>query len=164
MYDLDSHKAMEKFLRFLVPFAVLGALLAGCQPEEEKDPNGVAFSGEPDERLFGSWKSTTADSTYTFNEDGTFTLKGSVTNQGNVIPVDTGGEWKVDGDKVLVKGENGFVAPYTLKVEGDTITMISTGSTKNELVLERVGGEAPAEPEGDEKTEGEPDAEPEEAK
>ncbi len=129
---------------------ILVGLLAlssfGCTPEEEQtgDPDKGVLTGEVDKTLAGAYKSGDGMA-YTFSEDGSFTLKGQVSTPGGMVDRESKGEWRVDGDKLMIKDAQGYVVPYVLKKEGSTLKLTMTGTMKSETTLTPIADESPAE-------------------
>lgn len=125
------------------PFAysLLAALaLAGCasSSDEVAIPNDMPkFEGKPDAKLVGKWKVEGKDSNYDLQEDGTFSHKGKVSYQGNVMENNFEGEWAVHNGLFLIKDRNGAVSDYTYEIDADTLTLTSVGTMKTKTVLKR---------------------------
>lgn len=124
----------------IVALTVIASILSfGCAPSdetvEEKPP--VVFQGKADPRFFGSWKADGSGSIYTFNEDGSYKLSGRVKTQGGSFDNNSAGSWLVDGEKLLIKDQNGNVVPYAVELKGKTLSLSLTGSLKNKTVLNK---------------------------
>jgi|GEM_PF-1913544 len=136
---------MMKRLNFLtLPLAV--ALLVGfgvtaCAPSDEDAAGAetpvVTMAGKPEPKLTGTWVTANGQSTYRMKDDGSFHLKSKITNAGGVINSESDGQWSANEDKLYFKGASGFVAEYGFKLDGAKLTMVSTGSAKNETVLNK---------------------------
>ncbi|MCG9895256.1 MAG: hypothetical protein MH204_07265 [Fimbriimonadaceae bacterium] len=125
-------------LRILPLFICLAAgLAAGCMSEEAApaDPDKGTLTGSVDKSLAGQYK-TQAGMNYTLNEDGSFLMKGQVQTPGGMIDRETKGEWRVDGDKLMIKDAQGYVVPYAMTKESNgTIKLVMTGRMKAETIL-----------------------------
>lgn len=128
-----------KLFNILPLIIVAFALGFGCAPSdetvEEKPP--VVFQGKMDSRFYGSWKADASGSIYTFNEDGSYKLSGKVKTQGGSFDNNSSGSWLVDGEKLLIKDQNGNVVPYAVELKGKTLSLSLTGSLKNKTVLNK---------------------------
>ena len=118
-------------------------VVSGCAPATDElvpaDKPAVAFKGEADKKFVGVWKSTTVDSTYKLSADGAYQLHSRVKMPGGpgMIDADSAGEWRLDGDKLLFKDAQGNVVPYEYKLDGDNLSLISTGKMKNKTELKK---------------------------
>ena len=122
------------------PTIFLACLLAfplvGCEPTEEMppEPNKGPLTGEVDKELAGAYKANDG-MTYDFKEDGSFTLKGQISTPKGMVDRESKGEWRVDGDKLMIKDAQGYVVPYILKKEGGNLNLTMTGKMKAETKL-----------------------------
>jgi hypothetical protein len=115
---------------------LLALPLVGCEPTEEApaEPNKGPITGEIDKELAGAYKANDG-MTYEFGEDGSFTLKGQVSTPKGMVDRESKGEWRVDGDKLMIKDAQGYVVPYLLEKEGGNLNLTMTGKMKAETKL-----------------------------
>lgn len=124
-------------------FAVLTLVCQmGCQtgsPVEEAvdDRPRIEFSGNPDPRVAGAYKTKDGVMTYDFREDGTYRTKGRVTTTGGVFDRETTGEWRIDGSRFLMRDANGNVTAYDFNRKPKELKLTQHGSMKRETVLIR---------------------------
>ncbi len=113
--------------------------LGGCQSGgevEEFDPGSVKLEGTPDPKFVGTWENEKGAS-YIFREDGSYSLRNSVKTQQGGFEVKVDAEWRMNGDKLLMEDSSKLVVPYSFKLEGATLTLTSTGTSKMETVLKK---------------------------
>lgn len=114
--------------------ALTALTVGGCrQADEGLDPNPptVAFEGAPLADLVGKWK--TPSSTYTLNDDGTYRLQGQVSSPGGNVELDSAGEWRVSGDRLLFRDDKGVVSAYTFERDGTVLKLHPTGNPNREI-------------------------------
>ena len=122
--------------------SVVLCFVVGCGPKDEEitstTANTVAFEGPPDAKYAGTWKSSNGVSTYIFVADGTYKMDSMIVVRGQKpFPSHAEGQWKVSGDRMLMKDKAGNVVPYALEFKNDELKLTLTGSLKNETVLRR---------------------------
>ncbi|MBS1707765.1 MAG: hypothetical protein JSS65_03485 [Armatimonadetes bacterium] len=111
-------------------------LLCGCNGaanEEAPEPKKpvVLFEGSIDKAMVGTWKAEGVDQTYKFFEDGTFTMDQTIrVPKGDPMTTHTKGEWRHNGDKVVIKDAQKNIVPYACKLDGDKMELSLTGSLK----------------------------------
>lgn len=120
---------------FLAALLALGACQEGAEVEKF-DPASVKLEGSPDPKFVGSWESDKG-ATYVFKEDGTYSLRNSVKTQQGGFEIKVDAEWRLKGDKLLMEDSSKLVVPYSYKLEGSTLTLTSTGTSKMETVLKK---------------------------
>lgn len=124
-------------MKTIISLACLLAFpLVGCEPAEDvpAEPNKGPLTGEVDKEIAGAYKASDG-MTYEFKEDGSFTLKGQVSTPTGMVDRESKGEWRVDGDKLMIKDAQGYVVPYVLKNEGGVLNLTMTGKMKAETKL-----------------------------
>lgn len=133
-----KYSAPVRSLPCLLPFLAVMAMTSsvGCTREDEgetaeKPP--IPFEGKPDAKFVGFWKQTNRDASYDIKPDGTFDYKGKVSTPGGVIDTSFSSTWLVNGDRMLLKDQSGNVTQYKHKLEGNKLTLSSTGSMKIEV-------------------------------
>lgn len=120
----------------VVGLALLVSSLA-CSPsaeEPEFDPSQVKLEGEPDPAMAGTWKSKTG-ATYVFNKDGSYSLRSDVKTQQGAFEIKVDAQWRRSGTRILLEDSSKLVVPYEYKLEGNKLTLSSTGSSKITTVL-----------------------------
>lgn len=124
-------KKLRNVLAFGVGLALLVASIACSPPVEEAefDPTQVKLEGEPDPAIAGTWKSKTG-AIYTFNKDGSYSLRSDVKTQQGAFEVKVDAQWRRAGTRILLEDASKLVVPYEFKLEGNKLTLSSTGSTK----------------------------------
>lgn len=126
-------------LAALLCLTASGLLLVGCQPTpepEEFDPTSVKLEGSPDPKFVGSWESDKG-AKYIFKEDGSYSLRNSVKTQQGGFEIKVDAQWRLHGDKLLMEDSSKLVVPYGYKLENNTLSLTSTGTSKMETVLKR---------------------------
>jgi len=117
------------------------ALIAGCQPPIEETeaiaPTNVEFTGQPDEAVAGVWKATSGMGTYTFDKSGTYEIDAVVKTPNGEMKTNSKGEWRIDGDRFLMKDAAGNVVPYALERSGDRMVLQVGEKMKHKTELVR---------------------------
>ena len=114
--------------------------LGGCPASEEVEEPAkpaVAFEGQKDPRMVGTWVSPDGRSTYRFDQDGSYNIRAKVTTPGGLQETNVNGKWLVKGDLFLMRNDEGGVVPYDLSLKGSDLTLTSTGSLKSKTVLKK---------------------------
>ncbi|RYG38015.1 hypothetical protein EON81_04855 [bacterium] len=127
---------MKKIL-FLWPLLAVG--MVGCaEPDEVSEgvePKPPVFEGKAEAKFVAKWKLKGKNSTYDMRADGSYSFAGKVGTPGGEFDNKFEAQWRVNGDKFLMKDRSGNVVAYNYKLEGNTLTLLSVGSLKHETVL-----------------------------
>lgn len=133
-----------KHLKTLGLVSLIVLFVAGCQSGVEEittdQPNKVEFKGEIDERFVGSWKTEDDTSSYDIDDQGKFHRESDIRTPGGMMHTEGDGEWLVKDDMLLFKDEQGNVAQFVFKFEGDTLTLDNGGKGRNVTVLVKADG------------------------
>ncbi len=123
-----------------VLFLSVGGVIGGCGESlksDETDPASIKLEGQPDKLLVGKWKSDSSGAIYQFNEDGTYSLRSNVKAREGGFEIKVDAEWRRKGDKILLQDASKIVVPYTVSLEGNQLTLTSTGISRTKTVLSR---------------------------
>ncbi len=122
---------MKKWIAILlIAVMALGLIACGSKDEPVSDPKKAIIGtwilkdveGEGEEVEYVKQIISMAEMTYTFNEDGTVTMKVSFMGQED----ENSTTWSIDGDNLTVDGDTGKfeLTSSTLKMELDGYTVI----------------------------------------
>lgn len=135
-WALKAMRPIRNLLMFTAGLTLL-AFTVGCNTsaeEAEFDPASVKLEGEPDPTIAGTWKAGTG-ATYIFNPDGSYSLRSDVKTQQGAFEVKVDAQWRRNGTRILLEDASKLVVPYEYKLDGNKLTLTSTGNSKTTTVL-----------------------------
>ena len=122
-----NRSAFRPVLPFL--FAILACLAGalGCDKPESEDATPpatkIVFEGKVESDYVGTWVTANKNSTLILESDGKAKMINVAPGRGTS---EVGGEWKIQGDSLLVKVNNeagGYVSKYAVKLSADKLRL-----------------------------------------
>lgn len=115
----------------------------GCNPPDEdpvEAPKEVTaeFTGKVDASWAGNWESSDQRAHLVLNKDGTLTSTANVATRGGMKKADEKGEWRVDGDALIIRISGGSTSKFFFtKTKPDEVELRQVKGSKIKTVYVR---------------------------